>query len=126
MSEEIKLPHYEALIIKGVHEMGIKFKNYGNDWVDKDAIYWKERILKEVKEYIDSMTIDSEKRKLINILNMIAMAYETIENRGCVQHIVDFDIIVISKGTQIHVPCDKCGTTIWIENGTIQKEDKIE
>ena len=57
---------------------------------------------------------------------MVAMAYETIENRGCVQHIVDFDTIVLSKGSQIHAPCNLCGATVWIENGIIQKEDKIE
>ena len=121
MSEEIKLPHYEDLIVKGVHEMGIKFKNYGNDWVDKDAIYWKERILKEVKEYIDSMTVDSEKRKLINILNMIAMAYDTIENRGCEQHIAEFGLIMKSDGTLINAECSICHKLLIIQNGIISE-----
>ena len=126
MSEEIKLPHYEDLVVKGVHEMGIKFKNYGNDWVDKDAIYWKERILKEVKEYIDSMTVDSEKRKLINILNMVAMAYETVENRGCEQHIVDFEYIMMSGRKPWYSNCKICGKSLVIEKGIIREVEKIE
>ncbi len=126
MTEEMRLPNYENLINKSAHEMSVKFINYGNDWLEKDAIYWKERILKEVKEYIESMTIDSEKRKLLNILNMIAMAYDTIENRGCIYHIVPFEIIVKSEKKRINTICNRadCGKPLTIYNGIIREVEK--
>lgn len=75
-TNEIKLPDYNYIVELAIKEMEIKFKNYGNDWLTLDDKYWKERISKEVQEYVDSMTVDSEQRKLLNILNMVCMAYE--------------------------------------------------
>ena len=120
LCKEIKLPHYEEVIVKCVHEMRIKFKNYGNDWLTSDDLYWKERLTKEIKEYCESMTIDSEKRKLLNIINIAMMAYETAEtNRGCRQHMADFEDIVSSKGSDVFVNCTVCSMPLVIYNGII-------
>lgn len=76
-ANEIALPDYDKIIGLAIEEMKIKFKNYGNDWLKSDESYWKKRIFNECAEYRDSMTIDSEKRKLLNIINMCCMAFET-------------------------------------------------
>lgn len=125
--KEIKLPNYVKITEKCVKEMLIKFKNYGNNWVNLDDLYWKERILKECKEYNESMTIDSEKRKLLNILNMVAMAYETADtNRGCRQHIVDFKYIKMSEFKPWFVNCKICGKSLVINEGIIREDGEIE
>ncbi len=121
MTEDVELPNYHAIMELCIDEMRIKFKNYGNDWLKKDDIYWKERILKEVIEYNESMTIDSEKRKLLNILNMVAMAYDTVENRGCRQHIVEFGQILMSEHKTWYSNCNVCGKQLFIERGIIRE-----
>ena len=70
-------PDFDTIIKKCLDEIKIKFPNYGNTWLEEDEVFWKERILKEVKEYIDSMSVDSEQRKLLNIINLAAMAWQT-------------------------------------------------
>ena len=66
------------------------------------------------------MTIDSEKRKLLNIINIAMMAYETAEtNRGCRQHMADFEDIVSSKGSDVFVNCTVCSMPLVIYNGII-------
>jgi len=126
MAEEIKLPNYEDIIKLCVEEMRIKFKNYGNDWLTSDDVYWKERLKKEVEEYYESMTIDSEKRKLLNIINIAAMAHETADNnRGCRQHEATFSIIAASKNCTIGTNCILCHKRLLITNGIIREDKNI-
>lgn len=70
-------PDFTDIIKKCEHELKIKFPTYGNIWLEEDDAYYKERLFKEVKEYIDAMTIVSERRKLLNIINIAVMAYQT-------------------------------------------------
>ena len=70
-------PDFDTIIKKCLNEIKIKFPNYGNTWLEQDDKHYKERLKKEVDEYINSMTIDSERRKLLNIINLAAMAWQT-------------------------------------------------
>ena len=113
-------PDYEKIIRLCRKEMEIKFVNYGNTWLELDDLYFKERLTKEFKEYLESMTIESEQRKLLNIINIACMAHQTARtNRGCRKHKPTFEDIMNSKGTQIASVCTVCGKDVFIENGII-------
>lgn len=61
------------------NELNIKFAEYGNSWMQgqcKTQGYWLKRIANELEEYEKSMTETSAMRKLLNIINMAAMAYD--------------------------------------------------
>ncbi len=77
MSRKQINPDFEKIIPLCIKELNIKFPEYGNDWLHCDKAYWIERIHNEVKEYDMSMTPQSEKRKMLNIINMAAMAWTT-------------------------------------------------
>ncbi len=70
-------PDFETIIKECIEQLRIKFPNYGNTWLESDTVYYKQRLKNEIGEYIASMTIESEKRKLINIINIAAMAWQT-------------------------------------------------
>jgi len=74
-------PNFDAIIPLCVKELNIKFSDYGNTWLKMDTKYWVQRISNEVEEYEKSMTTQSAKRKLLNIINMCAMAWDNLENR---------------------------------------------
>lgn len=125
MTDQILVPDYQDIIEKCIKEMTIKYVNYGNDWLEADDLFWKERLTKEIKEYKNSMTIDSEKRKLLNIINIAAMAYETADTkRGCTTHEVAFSVIASTEGKLIHTKCDKCGKPLAIGDGIIMEAKK--
>lgn len=91
-------PDFSTIIGKCLDEIKTKFPNYGNTWLEKDNEHYKERIQKEVNEYIDSMTVDSERRKLLNIINLAAMAWQTaLANR---------------KQKYISARCNLCGKAL--------------
>ena len=75
MPEEQINPKFEQIIPLCVRELDIKFSDYGNSWMKEGKDYWQKRLLNEVNEYHFSMTIPSDKRKLLNIINMAAMAW---------------------------------------------------
>lgn len=58
-------------------ELDIKYSQYGNTWLEQNDEYYKERLTKEVEEYVKSMTVESERRKLLNIINIAMMAHQT-------------------------------------------------
>lgn len=70
-------PDFETIIPLCIRELDIKFPDYKNSWLQCDKEYWIKRIGNEVDEYVKSMTLPSDKRKLLNIINMCAMAWET-------------------------------------------------
>ncbi len=72
-------PDFESIIPLCYKELNIKFPDYGNSWQDEKKKYWQKRLANEVKEYKDSMSRASEKRKLLNIINMAAMAWDNLE-----------------------------------------------
>ena len=81
MSKEIQVnPNFEKIVPLCIKELDIKFPDYGNSWQTLNKTYWQQRIRNEVDEYQNSMTSISEKRKLLNIMNMCAMAYETTKD----------------------------------------------
>ncbi len=69
-------PNFDEIIPLCIEELNIKFPHYGNTWMNMGKGYWVKRIENEVEEYEKSMTLISEKRKLLNIINMCAMAWE--------------------------------------------------
>lgn len=80
MSKEKQInPDFEKIIPLCIRELNIKFPDYGNSWMECDKEYWIKRMGNEVEEYEKSMTLVSEKRKLLNIINMAAMAWETVK-----------------------------------------------
>jgi len=82
MSQEKQInPNFEKIIPLCIRELDIKFPDYGNSWMTSGKDYWIKRIGNEVEEYEKSMTKISEKRKLLNIINMCAMAWDVIESQ---------------------------------------------
>jgi len=73
-------PSFDEIIPKCMKELDIKFCDYGNSWMIMKTDYWSKRIENEFDEYNKSMTNKSAQRKLLNIINMCAMAYENLED----------------------------------------------
>ena len=73
-------PDFESIIPLCYKELNIKFPDYGNSWQEEPKSYWEKRLSNEVDEYIKSMSVASELRKLLNIINMAAMAYQTLND----------------------------------------------
>ena len=73
-------PNFGKIIQLCLKELDIKYPEYANSWLTCNKAYWIKRIGNEVEEYEKSMTHQSEKRKLLNIINMCAMAWENLEN----------------------------------------------
>ncbi len=88
-------PNFKAIIPLCVEELKIKFSKYGNTWLESDDVYYKKRLMNEVEEYIKSMTVSSEQRKLLNIINIAAMAYQTAP--------------VNRSEIRVPIKCPKCG-----------------
>jgi len=78
-------PDFEKIIPKCIAELNIKFADYGNSWMTSKTLYWQQRLINEVEEYNKSMTDASAKRKLLNIINMCAMAFENLEEERMYQ-----------------------------------------
>ncbi len=76
-----KDPEFVKIILLCYKELDIKFPDYGNSWMTSKTPYWIKRISNEVEEYEKSMTDQSAKRKLLNIINMCAMAWDNLENK---------------------------------------------
>ncbi len=75
-------PNFEKIIPLCIKELEIKFSDYGNSWMKEGSLYWHRRIKNEYHEYVESMTVASEKRKLLNIINMCAMAWENLNRES--------------------------------------------
>jgi len=48
-----------------------------NEWMNEPDGYWIQRITNEIHEFKNALTEVAAKRKLLNLINMAAMAYET-------------------------------------------------
>ena len=70
-------PNVTEIIAKCIEQIKSKYPEYGNTWVDQNYKYYKKRLTNEVSEYVESLTVESERRKLLNIINIAAMAYQT-------------------------------------------------
>ena len=79
LNEDQINPNFEKIIPLCIKELEIKFPDYGNSWMKEDKEYWMQRISNEMYEYRNSMSKTSEKRKLLNIINMCAMAWENLD-----------------------------------------------
>jgi len=74
-------PDFNIIIQLCINELNIKFPEYGNTWQEGQCLtteYWIKRIGNELEEYKKSMTPMSAMRKLLNIINMVAMAYDNM------------------------------------------------
>ncbi len=74
-------PNFDEIIPLCRRELDIKFPDYGNSWMTSNTVYWVKRISNEIEEYEKSMMPASSKRKLLNIINMCAMAWDNLENK---------------------------------------------
>ena len=72
-------PDFEKITPLYIKELDIKFPDYGNSWMKEGREYWTQRIWNEVQEYKTSMSTASQKRKLLNIINMAAMAWSNLK-----------------------------------------------
>lgn len=79
MTEKQINPNFGEIFPKCIIELNIKFPEYGNSWMTGSSEYWRQRISNEVEEYQKSMSLPSSKRKLLNLINMCAMAYENLD-----------------------------------------------
>ncbi len=76
-NREMFIPEFQGLIDKCIHELRIKFESYGNTWMNEPDGYWPDRLTNEIDEFKKALTEVAARRKLLNIINMAAMAYET-------------------------------------------------
>jgi len=81
MTEQQQDPDFDKIIPLCQRELDIKFYDYGNSWMTSKTVYWVKRISNEIEEYEKSMMPTSSKRKLLNIINMCAMAWDNLENK---------------------------------------------
>ncbi len=81
MTEKQLNPDFECIIPFCQRELDIKFPDYGNSWTKETKEYWTKRIANEVAEYTNGMSDASDKRKLLNIINMAAMAFAVYDGR---------------------------------------------
>lgn len=69
-------PDFDKIIPLCIHELDIKFEQYGNSWLDMYRGYWDERLTNEIEEFKKALQPNARKRKLLNIINIAAMAHE--------------------------------------------------
>ena len=119
MSNKILYPAFAKIVKICKDEIKTKYKHYGNNWVTTHNLYWQTRLKNEVEEYINSMSREIEKRKLINIINIAAMAYDTAAIRGCVIHVVPFAFIMQSEDCSLATHCEICNIAVQVSDGII-------
>ena len=116
-------PDFGTLVVECIKELEIKYSQYGNTWLEQDDLYYKERLLKEVQEYTESMTIASERRKLLNIVNIAAMAWQTAKtNRGCRKHKAPWEAIMKSEQQPVPTNCIICSKALVVRRGSVYLE----
>ena len=65
------------LISGGMQELKIKYRSYGNSYLDTDQLnlaFWKKRLGNEIMEYKKCITPQERERKLYNLFNLTFMA----------------------------------------------------
>ena len=77
---KIELPNFNKIFGACQEVIVERFSLYGNSWKGSTTAYYEDRILREVQEYRAASTPEEKGRKLINIINLAAMAYETRNN----------------------------------------------
>ena len=77
---DIKIPNLNKIFEACQKAIVERFPLYGNSWQTASHEYFAARIIREVREYTSAMSTAEEGRKLINIINLAAMAYETRNN----------------------------------------------
>ena len=69
-------PDFVTIMDLAIHELNIKYEQYGNEWLDEPEGYWDERLSNEIQEFKTATSQTARKRKLLNIINISMMAYE--------------------------------------------------
>ncbi len=81
----IKFPDFNKIINHCKLVMNIKFKQYGNSWVDlrydpsttsSENEFWIKRLDTEFKEFLNAKTVDESKKELVDMINVCSMIYE--------------------------------------------------
>ncbi len=72
-----QIPDFKDIIARCKHELDVKFEHYGNSWMNEPDGYWRKRMYNELNEFANALTEVAAKRKLLNLINMAAMTYET-------------------------------------------------
>ena len=70
--------YIDMLIDAGMKELIIKYPAYGNSYLDTDKLnlaFWKKRLTNEIQEYKKCLTPQERKRKIVNLFNLVWMAY---------------------------------------------------
>ncbi len=75
MSEKQLNPDFKQIMPICIRELDIKYSESSYIRLYMYKKYWLERITNKLDEYKKSMTPKSEKRKMLNIINMAAMAW---------------------------------------------------
>ena len=76
-NEGIMIPDFDTIVSKCIHELNIKYEAYGNSWITEPDGYWIKRMTNELDEFTKAMTEVAAKRKLLNLINMAAMCFDT-------------------------------------------------
>lgn len=75
---KIKFPHFREINIECRNKIIVKFKQYGNSWVqwNPDLKWWKKRLNKEIKEIFLSTNPVERQREIVDAINILSMMYE--------------------------------------------------
>ena len=76
LHKDQKNPDFTSIIKLATHELDIKYEQYGNSWLDSPEGYWDKRLFNEIEEFKKGTSQTVRKRKLLNIINIAAMAFE--------------------------------------------------
>ena len=75
-------PNFEALVKLCKAEIEAKQPLYGDEWRGhSDKEWWLRRLKQEIAEFEAASTTAEEQRKLVNVVNLAAMAREMRQHR---------------------------------------------
>ena len=76
MRGSIAYPNFDVIVDICKNVIESRFSDYGNDWLTTDDQFWHGRLTNEVSEYMNASTKTEARRKLLNIINIAAMAFD--------------------------------------------------
>ena len=75
--ESIAYPDYDFIFYLCENKVRLAHDKFRNNWTRTNNFYWRQRLKDEMVEYANAKTIKVQRSKLINIINMAAMAFDS-------------------------------------------------
>ena len=108
----IDYPNFDHIIAECKKEIDVKYEKYLNEWKNHpDKKWWFARLENEIIELKHCLTVEEEKRKYINIINLASMAYDMRQ-----PHTHDTEPGT-KYGATFQTHCKTCGRLRFTYNG---------